>query len=128
MVATDIAARGIDVEQITHVINFDVPRAPDDYVHRIGRTARADATGDAFTLVDRAEEGTLRDIERSLGKTLPRVTLPNFDYKKAGASSDSHHSRPRFSGGGRHSSRIGGGGHSSHSGKSSSGRPHRYSR
>ncbi len=128
MVATDIAARGIDVEQISHVINFDVPRAPDDYIHRIGRTARADATGDAFTLVDRGEEETLREIERVLGKKLPRVTLPNFDYKKAGAASESH-SRPRFSGGGRPSSRPhSGGGHSSHQGGRSSGRPHRYSR
>jgi ATP-dependent RNA helicase RhlE len=127
MVATDIAARGIDVEQISHVINFDVPRAPEDYIHRIGRTARADATGDAFTLVDRSEEETLREIEKVLGKKLPRVTLPNFDYKKA-VHSDLHHRR-HFSGGGRHPQhRSRGGGHSSHYGGRSSGRPHRYSR
>ncbi len=86
MVATDIAARGIDVEEISHVINFDVPNTPDDYIHRIGRTARAEATGDAFTLVDHSEEPLITAIEQALNKTLPRVTLPNFDYKKAGAT------------------------------------------
>ena len=84
MVATDIAARGIDIDDITHVINFDVPGSPDDYVHRIGRTARAEATGDAFTLVGQEEEPLVKDIERALNRTLPRVTLPNFDYKKGG--------------------------------------------
>jgi len=82
MVATDIAARGIDIEGISHVINFDIPNTPEDYVHRIGRTARVEATGDAFTLVDRDEEPLVKEIERTLGLTLPRVTLPNFDYKK----------------------------------------------
>ena len=84
MVATDIAARGIDIDDITHVINFDVPNTPEDYVHRIGRTARAEATGDAFTLVAPDEEPMIQDIERTLKRTLPRVTLPNFDYKKSG--------------------------------------------
>ncbi|MBI4598520.1 MAG: DEAD/DEAH box helicase [Candidatus Omnitrophica bacterium] len=83
MVATDIAARGIDIEDITHVINFDVPNTPDDYVHRIGRTARAEATGDAFTLIDHDEEPLIADIERALARTLPRVTLPDFQYKKS---------------------------------------------
>ncbi|MBI4196692.1 MAG: DEAD/DEAH box helicase [Deltaproteobacteria bacterium] len=82
LVATDVAARGIDVEEITHVINLDVPEAPETYIHRIGRTARGDATGDAFTLVDRQEEPLIRDIERLLKQALPRVTLPDFDYKK----------------------------------------------
>ena len=86
MVATDIAARGIDVEEISHVINYDVPNSPEDYVHRIGRTARAEATGDAFTLVDKEEEPTVRDIEQALRRTLPRVTLPHFDYKRPGAA------------------------------------------
>ncbi|OGR83982.1 MAG: RNA helicase, partial [Elusimicrobia bacterium RIFCSPLOWO2_01_FULL_54_10] len=80
MVATDIAARGIDIADISHVINFDIPVVPEDYVHRIGRTARADATGDAFSLMDRTEEGMIKDIERILQKPLPRVTLPNFSY------------------------------------------------
>jgi len=83
MVATDIAARGIDIEDISHVVNFDVPHTPNDYIHRIGRTARAEATGDAFTLVDREEEPLVRDIEKMLNRVLPRVTLPNFDYKKS---------------------------------------------
>ena len=80
LVATDIAARGIDVEALGHVVNFDVPKVPDDYIHRVGRTARAEATGDAFTFVSPEEEGDLRAIERAVGKRLPRVTLPDFDY------------------------------------------------
>jgi ATP-dependent RNA helicase RhlE len=82
LVATDIAARGIDVEALSHVVNFDVPASPDDYVHRVGRTARAEQTGDAFLFVSPQEEDSLRDIERSIGKRLPRVTLPGFDYDK----------------------------------------------
>ncbi len=80
LVATDIAARGLDIEGITHVISFDVPNTPEDYVHRIGRTARADAVGDAFTLVAPEEEAVMREIEKSLGRPLPRVIRPDFDY------------------------------------------------
>jgi len=80
LVATDIAARGIDVEALGHVVNFDVPAAPDDYIHRVGRTARAELTGEAFTLVSPEDEGDLRAIERAIGKRLPRVTIPDFDY------------------------------------------------
>jgi ATP-dependent RNA helicase RhlE len=80
LVATDIAARGIDVTALSHVINYDVPGSPEDYIHRVGRTARADMTGDAFTLVSPEEESDLRDIEKTLGKRLPRITLPDFDY------------------------------------------------
>ena len=80
LVATDIAARGIDVEELGHVVNFDVPLASDDYIHRVGRTGRASATGDAFTFVSPEEEAELRDIEKRLGRRLPRVTLPDFDY------------------------------------------------
>ena len=80
LVATDIAARGIDVDQLGHVVNFDVPLVPDDYIHRVGRTGRAEATGDAFTFVAPDEEGSLRDIERAIGRRLPRVTVPDFDY------------------------------------------------
>jgi ATP-dependent RNA helicase RhlE len=80
LVATDIAARGIDVEDLEHVVNFDVPMVPDDYIHRVGRTARAEATGDAFTFVSPQEEADLRSIERALGKRLPRVIVPDFDY------------------------------------------------
>src|SRR6185436_9389203 len=82
LVATDIAARGIDVEALSHVINFDVPAAPDDYIHRVGRTARAEATGDAFTFVAPQETSDLRAIERAIGKQLPRVLVPGFDYAK----------------------------------------------
>jgi ATP-dependent RNA helicase RhlE len=85
LVATDIAARGIDVEALSHVINFDVPAAPDDYIHRVGRTGRAEMTGEAFTFVSPDEEPGLRAIERALGKSLPRVTLPDFDYKAQAA-------------------------------------------
>jgi ATP-dependent RNA helicase RhlE len=80
LVATDIAARGIDIEALGHVVNFDVPLVPDDYIHRVGRTARAELTGDAFTFVAPEEEGELRGIERAVGKRLPRVTVPDFDY------------------------------------------------
>jgi ATP-dependent RNA helicase RhlE len=80
LVATDIAARGIDVEELGHVVNFDVPLVPADYIHRIGRTGRAEAVGDAFTFVSREEEGDIAAIEKVLGKRLPRVTLPDFDY------------------------------------------------
>ena len=93
MVATDIAARGIDIEEISHVINFDVPNSPGDYIHRIGRTARAEANGDAFTLVDREEEPIVREIEQTLRRTLPRVTLPHFNYKKPGGAPRSTHPR-----------------------------------
>jgi ATP-dependent RNA helicase RhlE len=81
LVATDIAARGIDVEALSHVVNFDVPAAPDDYIHRVGRTGRAEATGEAFTFVAPDEESDIRAIEKVVGRALPRVTLPDFDYK-----------------------------------------------
>ena len=81
LVATDIAARGIDVEALSHVVNFDVPAVPDDYIHRVGRTGRAEATGEAYTLVAPEEETDFRAIERAVGRTLPRVTLPDFDYR-----------------------------------------------
>jgi ATP-dependent RNA helicase RhlE len=82
LVATDIVARGIDVEQLEHVVNFDVPNMPEDYIHRVGRTARAEATGDAYTFVSPAEEKDLRDIERAVGKPIARRTLEGFDYKQ----------------------------------------------
>ena len=81
LIATDVAARGIDVEGISHVINYDVPTVPTDYVHRVGRTARMEAEGEAITFVSPEEEGDVRGIERTLGKTIPRVTLPDFDYR-----------------------------------------------
>ena len=80
LVATDIAARGIDIEALGHVVNFDVPKVPEDYIHRVGRTARAEAVGDAFTFVAPEEEPDLKRIERALGRRLPRVLVPDFDY------------------------------------------------
>ncbi|HEX7419792.1 MAG TPA: DEAD/DEAH box helicase [Thermoanaerobaculia bacterium] len=82
LVATDIAARGIDVEALSHVVNFDVPNVPDDYIHRVGRTARAEMTGDAITFFAPDEENDLRAIERAINKRLPRVTVPGFNYKQ----------------------------------------------
>jgi ATP-dependent RNA helicase RhlE len=80
LVATDIAARGIDVEALGHVVNFDVPAVPEDYIHRVGRTGRAEMTGEAYTFVSPDEDQDLRAIERAIGRRLPRVTLPDFDY------------------------------------------------
>ena len=82
LVATDIAARGIDVTALGHVVNYDVPAAGEDYIHRVGRTARAELTGAAFTLVSPEEEGNLREIERTIQKRLPRVSVPDFDYQQ----------------------------------------------
>jgi ATP-dependent RNA helicase RhlE len=81
MVATDIAARGIDVQQISHVINFDVPHHPEDYVHRIGRTGRALAAGDAFTIVIAEDLSEIAAIEHFIGRKIPRVKLEGFAYK-----------------------------------------------
>jgi ATP-dependent RNA helicase RhlE len=80
MVATDIAARGIDVAQISHVINFDVPHHPEDYVHRIGRTGRALSVGDAFTIMTGEDVQEIAAIERFIGQKIPRVKLDNFNY------------------------------------------------
>ncbi|MCI0694360.1 DEAD/DEAH box helicase [candidate division KSB1 bacterium] len=82
LVATDIAARGIDVDGISHVINFDVPVTPEDYVHRIGRTARAKAVGEALTLVAPGEESFLAAIQQLIKTKIPRQTVPDFDYSR----------------------------------------------
>jgi ATP-dependent RNA helicase RhlE len=101
MVATNLAARGLDVDHITHVISFDVPSVPDDYVHRIGRTARAQAEGDAWVLVSPAEERFLADIERHIGQRLPRVSLPDFDYTPRGSGREGQPGLRRAGRGGR---------------------------
>jgi ATP-dependent RNA helicase RhlE len=80
LVATDIAARGIDVDALGHVVNFDLPNCPEDYIHRVGRTGRASASGEALTFVSHEDEGELRQIERALGKTIERRKLDAFDY------------------------------------------------
>src|SRR5438552_1823912 len=81
LIATDVAARGIDVEGISHVINYDIPTVATDYVHRVGRTARMEAQGEAITFVTPEDEGDLRGIERALGRTSPRVKLTDFVFR-----------------------------------------------
>jgi ATP-dependent RNA helicase RhlE len=98
LVATDIAARGIDVVALGHVVNFDVPAASEDYIHRVGRTGRAEATGEAFTFVAPEDESDLRAIERAIGKTLPRVLLPDFDYRQAPPAAPPPSPPPRSAG------------------------------
>jgi len=78
LVATDVAARGIDIESVSHVINYDVPEAPEDYVHRIGRTGRAGSTGRAITLCSLAEEHSMKAIEKLTGQTVDRILRPGF--------------------------------------------------
>ena len=80
LVATDIAQRGLDISGITHVINYDVPQQPEDYVHRIGRTGRVAATGDAFTFMSPDEIAMVRSIERVLGSPIPRISVPGYDF------------------------------------------------
>jgi ATP-dependent RNA helicase RhlE len=94
LVATDVVARGIDVDNITHVINYDIPTNPEDYVHRIGRTARAGASGIAVSLLTGEEVHELKAIERLIGETLERHDLPNFDYEKRQIL-ESHQVQPR---------------------------------
>ena len=79
LVATDIAARGIDIDQLPHVINYELPNVPEDYVHRIGRTGRAGSPGEAISLVCVDEEGFLRDIERLIKRSIPREIVPGFE-------------------------------------------------
>jgi ATP-dependent RNA helicase RhlE len=80
LVATDVAQRGLDVEGISHVVNYDVPLDPEDYVHRIGRTGRAGATGTAITFVTASDLGALKSLEHRLGRTVEKIHLPEFDY------------------------------------------------
>jgi ATP-dependent RNA helicase RhlE len=82
LVATDIAARGIDVIDLSHVVNFDVPNVPEDYIHRVGRTARASASGEAFTFVAPHENGDLRSIERAVGERLERRSVEAYQLDK----------------------------------------------
>jgi len=97
LVATDIAARGIDVSQISHVINYDIPSTPEAYIHRIGRTGRATRTGDAFTLITAEDLSMAHAIDRVLGSRVERRTLPDFDYAppaSAGARRSRETSKP----------------------------------
>jgi ATP-dependent RNA helicase RhlE len=92
LIATDIAARGIDVLSISHVINYDMPENVDAYTHRIGRTGRVDETGEAFTFVTHEDMATVRDIEKVLNKPIERRTLECFDYKTPSAEKEINHS------------------------------------
>jgi ATP-dependent RNA helicase RhlE len=94
LVATDIAARGIDVSCISHVINFDMPDTPDAYTHRIGRTGRAAKTGDAFTFITPQDEPMVRSIERVLGEKVERRRLDGFNYKKPAPANNTEFERP----------------------------------
>jgi ATP-dependent RNA helicase RhlE len=80
LVATDIAQRGLDISDITHVVNYDVPQQAEDYVHRIGRTGRAEKEGDAFTFMSPDEIAMVRSIERVIGQPIPRISVPGFDF------------------------------------------------
>jgi ATP-dependent RNA helicase RhlE len=109
MVATDIAARGIDVDSISHVINFDTPNQAEDYIHRIGRTGRAETTGDAITFVASEEKGYLKRIERHTGKSLARLECADFEIDAESQPSDNnrrnssrpHNNKSRRNSGGR---------------------------
>ena len=81
LVATDIAARGLDIADVSHVINYDVPQHPEDYIHRIGRTGRAEAKGDAFTIMIAEDAAHVFAIERFISQKIPRVKLENFEYR-----------------------------------------------
>jgi ATP-dependent RNA helicase RhlE len=117
LVATEVAARGLDIKELPHVVNYELPNVPEDYVHRIGRTARAGGSGSAVSLVSPDEAPLLRDIERMLKKALPVTALPEFQIiaTPAGAtrggngSTEDRASERRGGGGGRHSARHGGG-------------------
>ncbi|HUK55906.1 MAG TPA: DEAD/DEAH box helicase [Nitrospiria bacterium] len=101
LVATNIAARGLDVKGISHVVNYEFPDSPEDYVHRIGRTARAEATGDAISLMSPNERGNLRDIERLIGSKIPQVTITGFESRGEVQEEAPRRSfRPRNSNGG----------------------------
>ncbi|MBA2689469.1 MAG: DEAD/DEAH box helicase [Burkholderiales bacterium] len=98
LVATDIAARGLDIEDLPHVVNFDIPHVPEDYIHRIGRTGRARAEGDAITLVAPEEIKLLKDIERLLKRPIERLTLSGFDsadHREAGGPAPKEEAAPR---------------------------------
>jgi ATP-dependent RNA helicase RhlE len=97
LVATDIAARGIDVDALSHVINFDLPNVPETYVHRIGRTGRAGASGTAFSFVDAEERAYLKDINKLIAQSIPVVEDQPFHSKNGRVVSNQNHQSNRFS-------------------------------
>jgi ATP-dependent RNA helicase RhlE len=94
LVATDIAARGLDIAEVSHVINYDVPQHPEDYIHRIGRTGRMEAKGDAFTLMVAEDGRHVQAIERFIAQKIPRVKLENFDYRYTALFEEDKPGRP----------------------------------
>ncbi|VFS08738.1 ATP-dependent RNA helicase rhlE [Salmonella enterica subsp. houtenae] len=101
LVATDIAARGLDIEELPHVVNYELPNVPEDYVHRIGRTGRAAATGEALSLVCVDEHKLLRDIEKLLKKEIPRITTPGYEPDPSIKAEPIQNGRQQRGGGGR---------------------------
>ena len=99
LVATDIAARGLDIAEVSHVINYDVPQHPEDYIHRIGRTGRMEATGDAFTLMVAEDIRHVNAIERFISQKIPRVKLENFDYRYTALFEEGKPGHPQGGGG-----------------------------
>ena len=94
LVATDIAARGIDVSQVSHVINYDIPDTSEAYIHRIGRTGRAARNGDAFTMITDEDTVMVKAIERTLGTAIERRTVDGFDYTVPAPRKDDEFARP----------------------------------
>jgi len=107
LVATDVAQRGLDIEGISHVVNYDVPRDPEAYVHRIGRTARAGASGSAVTFMSGGELAAMKDIERVLGYRVERISLPEYDYEGSPVTDDQKPKATANRGGGRLGSKRG---------------------
>jgi ATP-dependent RNA helicase RhlE len=95
LVATEVAARGLDIKELPQVVNFELPNVPEDYVHRIGRTARAGSTGQAVSLVAPDEASLLRDIERVLRQPVPFVQLPDFPVPASASAAVENRARPR---------------------------------
>jgi ATP-dependent RNA helicase RhlE len=111
LVATDIAARGLDIADVSHVINYDVPQHPEDYVHRIGRTGRAAATGDAFTIMVAEDSKHVMSIERFIGQKIPRTKLDKFEYRYTALFEESKPGAQQGYSGGARGVRVHGGYH-----------------
>jgi ATP-dependent RNA helicase RhlE len=109
LVATDIAARGLDIADVTHVINYDVPQHPEDYIHRIGRTGRAEATGDAFTLMVAEDGRHVNAIERFISQKIARVKLENFEYRYTALFEEGKRGQPTGGGNRVRGARVRGG-------------------
>jgi ATP-dependent RNA helicase RhlE len=109
LVATDIAARGLDIAEVSHVINYDVPQHPEDYIHRIGRTGRMEAAGDAYTLMVAEDIRHVNAIERFISQKIPRVKLENFEYRYTALFEEGKPGHPTGSGGRVRGARVRGG-------------------